>query len=107
MERALGQAQPPLGSRVAVGAVHARVLGIDEHHLTTRSHGGLDQHRLQGRDRAISGFARHRGPRQERRPEVLDGDSAVSAYNAVRPLPGAVEALTLHVLVSPCSVALG
>ena len=106
MERALGQAQPPLGSRVAVRAIHTRVLRIDQHHLTTRPLSGLDEHRLHRRDRTISSLTRHPGLRKERRSEVLDGDGAMRAHDAVRPLARTVPALPLHALAGSRSEAL-
>ncbi len=88
----LVQSESP-GSRETPAARHCRVRGPDHHHPPARPPGTLDQFPFWRTDRGVSGFARHRGLRQELRPEILDSDQIVVVDNMFGPHPRVVHGL--------------
>jgi hypothetical protein len=79
-----------LGSRSARRAVHGDVRGMYEVDAPPVLAAHLDQGRLRGTDRRVSGFTGHGGTAEELRPEVLDGDGVMVADDLLGPLAGGV-----------------
>jgi len=96
-----------LGSRTALSAGHRCIGGRDQHHLPARPLAAIEKFPLGRADRGVSGLTRHRGPGQEQRLEVLDGDHLMVIHNPLGPCPGGVCVLARGFLLQLRSVPPG
>src|SRR5690606_33537641 len=93
------QGKPLLGSRSTARAGHGCVRGRNQHHLSPRPPGTVDQLSFRRTDRSIGCFPRHRGTGKERRLEILHRDRVMVGNDTTRPHPSGMRVLPSRLLV--------